>query len=152
VPSRQPALTILVVIDTPRGGHHYGGDVAAPVFKRIADTALSHIGVPATIRPIPPIVVTASAERALPPSQPNLVQVNTVVGEPKVMPDVRGLAARDAVRALGTLGLSVRLRGTGFVTAQTPQPGQTVESGEVGVLDLKRSKADASATPGGRER
>ena len=44
MPSRQPAFTILVVIDTPRAGGHYGGDVAAPVFKRIAEAALQQIG------------------------------------------------------------------------------------------------------------
>ncbi len=50
VPSRNPVFTILVVIDNPRQGGHYGGAVAAPIFKRIADAALRQVGVPATIR------------------------------------------------------------------------------------------------------
>ena len=44
VPSRRPAFTILVVIDTPRAGSVYGGAVAAPVFKRIADGLLRQHG------------------------------------------------------------------------------------------------------------
>jgi len=152
VPSRNPVFTILVVIDNPRQGGHYGGEVAAPVFKRIADAALRQVGVPATIRPIPPIVVTASDERVV-PSQvlPTVIPVMTTVGDRKVMPDVRGLAARDAVRALGAIGLSVRLRGSGFVSAQTPEAGRLVDSGEVSVLDLRRTLSDAAKSSGGKE-
>jgi cell division protein FtsI/penicillin-binding protein 2 len=151
VPSRNPVFTILVVIDNPRQGGHYGGEVAAPVFKRIADAALRQVGVPATIRPIPPIVITASDERVV-PSQvlPTVIPVMTPVGDRKVMPDVRGLAARDAVRALGAMGLSVRLRGSGFVSAQTPEAGRLVDSGEVSVLDLRRTLSDAAKPSGGK--
>ena len=59
VPSRRPAFTILVVIDTPRAGTHYGGAVAAPIFKRIAEAALQQLGVPPTINPAPPVIVAA---------------------------------------------------------------------------------------------
>ena len=41
------SLTIVVVIDSPHGKNSYfGGPVAAPIFKRIADAALRHRGVP----------------------------------------------------------------------------------------------------------
>jgi cell division protein FtsI/penicillin-binding protein 2 len=152
VPSRNPVFTIIVVIDNPRQGGHYGGEVAAPVFKRIADAALRQVGVPATIRPIPPILVSASDERVVPPQVlPTVIPVMTPVGDRKVMPDVRGLAARDAVRALGAMGFMVRLRGSGFVTAQTPEPGRLVDSGEVSVLELRRTPSDPSKSSGGKD-
>ena len=44
VPLESPALTILVVIDSPRGNYH-GGSVAAPVFSRIAQPALQYLRV-----------------------------------------------------------------------------------------------------------
>ncbi len=44
-PASNPALTILVSIDSPVGGHH-GGEVAGPVFKEIAEQALSYLNVP----------------------------------------------------------------------------------------------------------
>jgi cell division protein FtsI/penicillin-binding protein 2 len=44
VPSRRPALAILVVIDHPTVGGYYGGVVAAPAFQRIATAALRHLG------------------------------------------------------------------------------------------------------------
>jgi cell division protein FtsI/penicillin-binding protein 2 len=60
-PVSSPRLTALVVIDTPRG-RHYGGQVAAPVFRRIVDDSLRYLRVPrdaatarlARIRPATP--------------------------------------------------------------------------------------------------
>jgi cell division protein FtsI (penicillin-binding protein 3) len=44
-PTTRPAVTILVVIDTPVGAHH-GTEVAAPVFKSIAEQTLGYLNVP----------------------------------------------------------------------------------------------------------
>ena len=51
VPSRNPALTVIVMIDTPRVGSDTGGAVAAPIFKRIAEASLRYLGVPPNDRP-----------------------------------------------------------------------------------------------------
>jgi cell division protein FtsI (penicillin-binding protein 3) len=47
-PIGRPAITILVVIDSPVGAHH-GADVAAPVFKSIAEQTLGYVNVPQDI-------------------------------------------------------------------------------------------------------
>ncbi|MGA2982775.1 MAG: penicillin-binding protein [Terriglobia bacterium] len=44
-PAARPAVTILVVIDSPAGAHH-GTDVAAPVFRSIAEQTLGYLNVP----------------------------------------------------------------------------------------------------------
>jgi cell division protein FtsI (penicillin-binding protein 3) len=44
VPSDDPLLVILVVVDSP-DGEAWGGSVAAPVFKRIAEQSLEYLGV-----------------------------------------------------------------------------------------------------------
>ncbi|HXY79093.1 MAG TPA: penicillin-binding protein 2, partial [Candidatus Bathyarchaeia archaeon] len=44
-PVNNPAITILVVLDSPEGEHH-GGEVGGPVFKRIAEQVLAYLGVP----------------------------------------------------------------------------------------------------------
>jgi len=44
-PVEKPVITILVVIDTPVGAI-YGADVAAPVFKSIAEQTLSYLDIP----------------------------------------------------------------------------------------------------------
>ncbi len=46
VPAHDPRLVIAVVIDEPIVDH-YGGTVAGPVFRRIGEAALRHLGVPA---------------------------------------------------------------------------------------------------------
>jgi cell division protein FtsI (penicillin-binding protein 3) len=48
-PINNPAVAILVSIDSPRGYPHGGGDVAAPVFKRIAEQVLPYLDVPRDI-------------------------------------------------------------------------------------------------------
>jgi cell division protein FtsI (penicillin-binding protein 3) len=45
VPADDPRLVILVVMDEPEGRLYYGGQVAAPVFKAIAEPVLAYLGV-----------------------------------------------------------------------------------------------------------
>jgi cell division protein FtsI (penicillin-binding protein 3) len=44
-PVNKPVITISVMLDSPQGGHH-GGDVAAPLFGRVAQQVLSYLNVP----------------------------------------------------------------------------------------------------------
>ena len=46
VPAGRPALVIVVMVDEPRGAKFHGGDVAAPVFSRIAQPMLMYLKVP----------------------------------------------------------------------------------------------------------
>ncbi|HTQ62374.1 MAG TPA: penicillin-binding protein [Candidatus Solibacter sp.] len=56
-PINNPAVTILVSLDSPVGQHE-GGDVAAPVFKRIAEQVLTYLGVPRDV-PLNPKLIQA---------------------------------------------------------------------------------------------
>lgn len=51
-PAVKPAITVLVVLDSPRGFYH-GGEVAAPVFRRVVEQVLSYLNVPPDY-PLPP--------------------------------------------------------------------------------------------------
>jgi penicillin-binding protein 2B len=57
---------------------------------------------------------------------------------PAVMPDVRGLSLRQALLTLRRTGLLPRVSGTGFVTAQMPEPGAPIDEGTTSVLSLRR--------------
>jgi len=57
-PINNPAVTILVLLDSPVGQRE-GGQVAAPVFKRIAEQVLPHLDVPRDV-PIGPRLVQAA--------------------------------------------------------------------------------------------
>src|SRR5213594_1024155 len=45
VPANRPALAIVVMVDEPKGPKFHGGDVAAPVFSRIAQQTLNYLKV-----------------------------------------------------------------------------------------------------------
>lgn len=89
-PVNNPEIALIVVLDSPRGGQHQGGQVAAPAWKEIAEQTLRYLGIPAELplmnfakhasQPIPPEMVTdfapneelqiATNEEAPPPSFP----------------------------------------------------------------------------------
>jgi len=61
-PINDPAVTILVSLDSPVGPHE-GGEVAAPVFKRVAEQVLTYLGVPHDVPLGPKLVETAYDRR-----------------------------------------------------------------------------------------
>ncbi len=63
-PINNPAITILVSLDSPEGWPHGGGDVAAPVFKRIAEQVLAYLDVPRDVPVSPLLVQTAYRQGA----------------------------------------------------------------------------------------
>jgi cell division protein FtsI (penicillin-binding protein 3) len=139
VPSRNPRLAILVMIDTPRNGSPYGGSVAAPIWKNIAEATLRQLGVPRTINPIPPMLIRAAATAIdLPLVNAPVTPVITETGGFPVVPDVRGLSAREALRVLTRAGLSARVAGSGVVSVQFPEAGAPLERGGAITLQLTR--------------
>ncbi len=58
VPAGNPALTMMVVLDEPKEGFYYGGQVCGPIFRDIARKVLRYMGVAPT-RPFKDKVVTA---------------------------------------------------------------------------------------------
>lgn len=45
-PASRPRLVMVAVLDDPRGGKYYGGDVAAPVFRKVMTRALRMLNIP----------------------------------------------------------------------------------------------------------
>jgi cell division protein FtsI (penicillin-binding protein 3) len=60
-PASRPVISILISIDSPVGAHH-GGDVAAPVFKSVAEETLAYLNVPQD-RPTQPIPGAGARKR-----------------------------------------------------------------------------------------
>jgi len=117
VPADRPRLAILVVIDEPKGAE-YGGTVAAPAFKQIAEPVLRYLGIPPsiparTLRLRPPVLAAFSQE------------AGSSAGGGRV-PDLRGMDARAAVASATAAGLRVRTIGSGVVQSQLPLPGDVL--------------------------
>jgi cell division protein FtsI (penicillin-binding protein 3) len=140
LPSRNPAVTIVVVIDTPRAGGTTGGLVAAPVFQRIAERTLRYMGIGPTINPAPPVLVerrdSANVRIARQPEFPVVRVVADV--PPGTVPDLHGMSGREAIRTMGKLGVTVSVSGDGFVTSQNPEPGTPLEPGAIARVVLSR--------------
>ena len=142
MPSRKPALAIIVVIDSPHGKvTAYGGTVAAPIFKRIAEASLRHLGIGPNLNAPPPVLLARH--------DPNVLPIRPVRGTAAMeqllkpasaglMPDLRGLSAREAVQSLTSIGLRARLTGSGFVVEQSLEPGAPLVRGDGVVLKLSR--------------
>ena len=141
VPSRNPVLTVLVMVDSPRVGGDTGGAIAAPIFKRIADASLRRLGVPPTINPAPPVIVARQGNESIAPTATPIV-APTVVALPSNadtgLPDLTGMSAREALRELARLGLTARMRGAGVVVQQNPPAGSPLEPGATCTLVLNR--------------
>lgn len=135
-PADRPRLAILVVIEDPRGGG-YGGTVAAPVFRAIAEASLRYLDVPASVPrrevEIPRDIRLAAISQPAGGVAP--VQ-SAAAGTPHraVIPDLRGLDARLAVAQATRAGLEVRAVGRGLVTEQTPAPGTRAERPRVDLI------------------
>ena len=144
LPSRDPVVAVIVVIDAPRSGSNSGGMVSAPIFQRIAEATLRYLGVAPTVDPAPPVVVARNHPGgSFSTASPDPVAIVSVVhdGPPGTIPDLRGMSARDAMRKLVRLGLSGHVTGDGFVVFQEPAAGASIQEGEVCRLVLERTPA-----------
>ncbi len=147
VPSRNPRLVVLVVMDSPHKGGYHAAQAAAPTFKRVAEAALRHLGVPPNVDAPPPVLVarggdtqtieTAAASAASPGAAVVRPAIE-VAARDGLMPDVRGLSAREALRILAGVGVEARITGDGFVATQDITPGTAIERGRTCELVLRR--------------
>jgi cell division protein FtsI (penicillin-binding protein 3) len=140
VPASRPALVVLVSLDTPKGPSNEGGDVAAPLFARIAEPALRRLAVPPDD---PDRVLRATGLRpenvhlaAYQPVPASAAAGGASPGESGAMPDLRGSSAREGATSAARLGLIVELRGSGRVVKQTPEAGTAIEAGMTCILQL----------------
>jgi len=112
-PSNNPQLVIVVVVDEPQKSI-YGGTVAAPVFRQIAERTLPYLGVPARIE-------DPNAWRAM----------EVAVEEPAFAADsTYGMSMREVRRFAAARGLRLRVHGSGWVGRQKPSNIAGLENGD----------------------
>jgi cell division protein FtsI (penicillin-binding protein 3) len=152
-PINNPAVTILVSLDSPVGEHE-GGQVAAPVFKRIAEQVLPYLDVPRDV-PVPAKLVQASYRDIQEAPDTSLNDFNPVNLEeqekpaiaakkeaalPSVtvaldeggdiaVPDFHGKTVREVAETCFRLGLDPIVIGSSLAQEQSPAPGAKVRRG-----------------------
>jgi cell division protein FtsI (penicillin-binding protein 3) len=148
-----PSLTILVVIDSPHGKGYTGGAVSAPVFRRIAEAAVTYLGIGPNLNAQPPVLVARhdpSPDSEAAPQPVRTASVLSVTIEPArngLMPDLRGLSAREALKALSRIGMTAKMTGDGFVVDQRPEAGSPLVRGNACAVTLGR-RGPPAATGG----
>ncbi len=139
VPVEHPRLVVAVVLDEPMIGH-YGGDLAGPVFRRVAEASLRYLGV----TPSAGAAKIASVKREGDPADATLAAMKTSPPVPAPaasavegpaapggirVPDATGLPAHDVVVALSKAGFVPQIEGWGRAVRQTPAPGTPAPRG-----------------------
>jgi cell division protein FtsI (penicillin-binding protein 3) len=176
-PINTPAITVLVVLDSPAGNHE-GGQVAAPAFNRIAQQVLAYMDVPHDI-PVqtktlragrPPVTdqslsdasdfdplrtdTSAAAEDPSPAAPPQSAgappTVELAEGDGIPVPQLAGKTVREAIEECMKLGLTPVLVGTGIAVEQSPDPGVMIRRGSRITIQFARDASLISATARGR--
>lgn len=123
VPAEQPRLTILVVIDEPKTSS-YGGVVAAPAFREIAQQSLCYLKVPPTVpfkskRPEPDEPGDKAQEKNIAVAEAGIDEGTAGA----LMPNFHGMSIRQVMRYMEKNSLNVKILGSGRAVEQNPQPG-----------------------------
>ena len=152
-PADDPQIVFLVKLDKPNrtDGVIYGGLLAAPVVRNALEAALASRNTPIDRSliaervpdlPAAGIVRVASSVRFAPRNARDVVrgpatidlakQVSRVADSTSlVVPETKGLALRDAARALHAAGFRVSVEGQGAVATTQPVAGAALRRGAV---------------------
>ena len=104
-PYDNPQVSLIVIIDNPKNGEHFGGIVAAPFAGELFNNIFNYISL----------------------NEGQLDQKDESV----IIPDLRGDKVTSAEKALNELGVNCVIEGDGtFVTSITPLPGYKVKKGD----------------------
>lgn len=149
-PVNDPAVTVLVVLDSPLGGHE-GNATAGPVFKRVAEQVLAYLNVPHDV-PSPSDIETAKNSHlsrqasaiAVAKTEATEARFEAAIakksqraaptvafGSPDsvAVPDMSGQTVRGVTESCSHLGLVPSLIGNGIALQQFPEAGATVLRG-----------------------
>ncbi|MDU6312859.1 MAG: stage V sporulation protein D [Clostridium perfringens] len=104
-PYDNPQVSLIVIIDNPKNGEHFGGIVAAPFAGELFNNIFNYISL-------------------------NEGQLDAKE-ESIIIPDLRGDKVTSAEKTLNELGINCVIEGDGtFVTSVTPIPGYKVKKGD----------------------
>ena len=155
-PAEDPLYSCIVVVYNPSQGGYYGGEAAAPVFKRIADHcmrmnlepefALNQKPKPTLTSELLPVgnygytndfktlfnhigvpfKHSTAGEWIRTIADQNGVYTFAVSQNNKIVPDLRGMGLRDALFLIDQSGLKAKIHGSGKIVSQSLNPGEPV--------------------------
>jgi len=163
-PADKPQYSCIVVVRTkPHAASHYGGTVAAPVFREIAtklyamyvdrkdpslfttvkdSAAYFYAGYSTDIKKVYKALNVRFTDSVAQNNWSNVyasnyqpvLKANSV--RKQVMPNVRGMGLKDALYLLENMGVKVTIKGKGKIATQSIAPGTSLVNGVTVVLEL----------------
>jgi cell division protein FtsI (penicillin-binding protein 3) len=160
-PADNPKYSCIVTVYNPQQSGFYGADVAAPVFKKIADRCMRSEFTKTAVVNLEPKAILANEllpvgnkgfasdfenvfkHIGLPLHQSESGKwISTVTGEDGIytaawnysqpgMPDLRGMGLRDAMYVMDYYGVKLIPQGKGKIVSQSTPPGVAVQNGVV---------------------
>lgn len=161
-PADDPVYSMIVTINRPRGAY-YGGSVAGPVFREVAEKVyaihqkfneeefedpeepvlpdIKNGYTHDVVRVMDALDIDYKGRKpkttlARTKEEENTIRLEANPIEENQVPDVRGMGAKDAVYLLESNGLRVNLSGVGKVRRQSLQPGYKFKKGQTITLTL----------------
>lgn len=164
-PSDNPKYSCIVVVNNPRENGHYGGSVAAPIFKELSDKVYASdmamhkaLKYEEGLKDLPKIkqgstdevnnileefeIFSSSTDHnwmvAKTENNQVILEIRKVERDLQdgKMPDLRGMGIQDAVYLLESYGLVVKSSGFGEIKAQSIKKGERFNKGAVIKLEL----------------
>lgn len=165
-PADEPKYSMIVIISNPTKSAYYGGAVAAPVFRDIADKVFAsridiHKGIQAKytrLDSVAPVVKigykpdlekvyaglgmrtvqsTSTGDWVMPVFINDVVALGEIPQTKDLMPDVKGMSLQDALYVLENLGLKPIAKGSGRIAVQSIAPGKEYSLGQQILIELK---------------
>ncbi len=165
-PAEEPKYSMIVIISNPTKSAYYGGAVAAPVFRDIADKVFAsrvdiHKGIHVNnnrLDSVAPVIKvgykpdlekvyaglgmrtvqsTTSGDWVMPIFINNVVALGDIPQTEDLMPDVTGMSLQDVLYVLENLGLKPIVKGSGRVVRQSVLPGGAFSIGQQILIELK---------------
>ncbi len=163
-PANNPKYSCIVVVNAPTSGVYYGNLVAGQVFKEIADKVYSthidlhsqefyannqSVSIPYSRKgykkelefvldelQIPYEDLGINSDWVATEKHDSAIRLYNRYIKDKIIPNVKGMGAKDALFVLENLGLNVVINGRGAVGLQSITPGTPFKQGDRIVLDL----------------
>lgn len=129
-PVEDPKIAVLVIVDEPRGGAHFGSTVAGPVVRQIMSDSLRYMGI-----------------------KPNIMASEFSSIKKIAIPEIRNMKYSDAIMALDTAGLSysfdsnVQIDTAAVVMDTFPKTGENVPEGTSVMIYLKSTEDESMIMP-----
>lgn len=124
-PSEDPQYIVYTAIFNPKGPSTYGGRIAAPFIKEVAELVADLYGVPRA--------ASASINHSGMVRLAGLPEAK--IGN--VMPNLIGYPKKSLTALLEREDLVVEIAGEGWVVEQSPKPGESISHGQLIILKLE---------------